>query len=69
MPADWASIESDLSLDFRSDPWGHVLVGVKMRRCRGAEDWQVETEIETELGQLPRIADNAARFFQSNASS
>lgn len=68
-PADWASIESDLVLEFRCDPWGHVLVGVRMRKCRGVEDWKLETEIETELGQLPRIADNAARFFQGNKNS
>ena len=68
-PAEWASIESDLSLDFRCDPLGHVVVGVRMRRLRGAEDWELEAEIETELGQLPRIASNTARFFQTVASS
>jgi hypothetical protein len=35
----------------------------------GPEDWKLDAEIETELGQLPRIASNAARFFNVNLSS
>jgi hypothetical protein len=62
--ADWASIEGDLSLDFKCDPLGHVLVGIRMQRIKGAEDWQLSSEIETELGQLPRIAAAASRFFR-----
>lgn len=66
-PASWQSIETDLSLVFRCDPLGHVLVGVEMKRQTGTEDWRLKAEIETELGQLPRIAASAARFFQTEA--
>ncbi len=61
--AEWASIESDFALRFRSDALGHVFVHVEMAHNRGAEDWSVKAEIETELGQLPTLAKNAADFF------
>ena len=63
-PAEWTSIESDLAMKFRSDSRGHVFVDVEMRRCRGEEDWTVMAEIQTELGQMPKIASGAASFFQ-----
>ena len=64
-PAIWSSIESDLALEFRSDVVGHVFVHVTMSHRRGVEDWRVSVEIETELGQLPSIAQSATRFFNS----
>ncbi len=59
----WNSIEGDLGIDVHCDKLGHILVQVKMQHCRGIEDWRLECEIETELGQLPSIAAGAARFF------
>jgi hypothetical protein len=64
-PMEWQSIESDLALQFRSDSHGHVFVAVEMRHSHGEEDWLVKAGIQTELGQLPHIAANAAAFFQS----
>lgn len=64
-PAEWASIEGELKLQFRSDPLGHVFVLVEMTQNRGSEDWRLKAEVETELGQLLRIAREAAHFFQS----
>jgi hypothetical protein len=64
-PAKWASVEGELVLQFRSDPLGHVFVLVEIRQNRGSEDWRLKVEIETELGQLPRIASEATQFFQS----
>jgi hypothetical protein len=65
VPAEWASIESELVLRLRSDMVGHVFVEVEMSYNRGGEDWRLKAEIETELGQLPRIAREAAQFFRS----
>jgi hypothetical protein len=58
----WDSIEGDLSLGIRCDKLGHVLVQVELQE-RGGEDWHLKCEIETELGQLPTLAADAARFF------
>ena len=70
IPAEWASIESDFALRLRCDSWGHVLVAVHLQRILGrSEDWELKAEIETELGQLPRIASNAARFFNVSIGS
>ncbi|MGD9126346.1 MAG: DUF6228 family protein [Planctomycetia bacterium] len=60
----WSSIESDFVLGFRCDSCGHVFVEIEMEQRFGAEEWQFKAEIQTELGQLPSIATNAARFFQ-----
>ena len=69
-PAEWSSIESEFAMKIRCDSWGHVLVAVHMQRVRGGpEDWKLDAEIETELGQLPKIASNAAQFFNVNAGS
>jgi hypothetical protein len=67
--AEWRSIESDLAIEFRCDSLGHVLVGIELTHCRGVEDWQVRTQIETELGQLPKLAADASAFFQCEAPS
>jgi hypothetical protein len=64
VPAEWASIELELVLRWRSDLLGHVFVEIEMSH-NGGEDWRLKAEIETELGQLPRIAREAALFFRS----
>jgi hypothetical protein len=61
---EWRSIESDLLLGFHSDSHGHVFLDIEMRHCRGEEDWLVKATVQTELGQLPKIASDAATFFQ-----
>lgn len=63
-PAEWQSIEHDFTLRFRSDSHGHVFVDVELRRWHGEEDWKLETTIQTELGQLPKLAAEATTFFQ-----
>jgi len=63
----WASIEGDLALTIRGDKLGHVFIQVEMKCLRGIEDWQLNREIQIELGQLPNLAKAAARFFQHGA--
>src|SRR5690349_6853450 len=45
-PAEWKSIESDLTLRFRSDSHGHVFIDIEMHHWRGEEDWLVKTTIQ-----------------------
>jgi hypothetical protein len=66
-PLEWSSIESELKVRFRSDSHGHVFIDIEIRREHGEEDWRIEAEIQTELGQLPKIAADAVQFFQCNA--
>jgi len=61
--AEWRSIESDLILQFRSDSRGHVFIDIQMRRSYGEEQWRLTATIQTELGQIPKIAADAASFF------
>lgn len=63
-PIEWISIESDLMLRFRSDSHGHVFIDIEMRQYRGEEDWLVKATLQTEFGQLPKIASDTATFFQ-----
>jgi hypothetical protein len=61
---EWSSIESELSLRFRCNKHGHVFFDIEMRCEYSEEDWLMKATIQTELGQLPKIAADAAAFFQ-----
>ena len=67
--ASWASIEGDLAITVRGDKLGHVFLKVELQHCRGVEDWHLTCMIETELGQLPKIAAAASRFFRHGQCS
>lgn len=61
----WGSLEDEITLSFRCDKIGHVFIRIEMRNRHGVDDWRLASEIETELGQLPGIAEKAERFFRN----
>jgi hypothetical protein len=61
----WASLEGEFSLSATCATLGQVTFLVKLRHAVGSpEDWRLEYELVTELGQLEKIAKNAKVFFQ-----
>jgi hypothetical protein len=62
-PVNWSSIESDFELEFKCNKQGHVFVDVIIRSFSGGEEWKAQAVIQTELGLLPQIANNASWFF------
>jgi uncharacterized protein DUF6228 len=61
---EWSSIEGERTLTCLCDKLGHVHVDVDLKDdANGGERWSVSSRIQSELGQLPRIASDARRFF------
>ncbi|WP_430438497.1 DUF6228 family protein [Noviherbaspirillum suwonense] len=57
----WVSLEGDLKLSATCSSLGGVVFQVELRGLQGApEEWQVVAGIESELGQLDRIAEEVA---------
>jgi len=56
----WVSLESDFELSATCTSLGAVTFMISMRGLRGApEEWKLDAGIETEFGQLARLADEA----------
>ena len=61
---DWASLEGEFSIAATCDHLGHVVFSVSICGAFGAADeWRVSGSITSELGQLPKLAEDANRFF------
>jgi hypothetical protein len=58
----WRSLEGEFELTVSCATLGQVTFVATLHSYPG--NWQVQTEIETELGQLPQIAKKANMFFQ-----
>lgn len=60
---EWSSLYGELILRGSQNRVGHVSIAVELRSGWGDRDWALQSTIETEAGQLERIARDAARFF------
>ena len=61
---DWSSLEGDFSISATCDRLGHVLFSLSIHDEFGAlEQWRASWSITAELGQLPKLADDANRLF------
>ena len=59
-----ASLEGDFSLSARCSAVGIVTFSISiLRQFGGPEEWKLTCDLDTELGQLPRIASQARNFF------
>jgi hypothetical protein len=66
---DWASLEGEFSIAATCDHLGHVFFSVSICGPFGAADeWRASASITSELGQLPKLAEDANRFFGVHAS-
>jgi len=64
----WASIEGEFSISATCTSLGNVTFCVALRGLQGAaEEWSVEAGLETEFGQLAKIAKNAGLFFDTSS--
>jgi len=60
----WTSIENDLSISVSSSSLGAVLFEITLRSLQGEEEWQINIGINSEFGQLNRIAKDVKDFLQ-----
>lgn len=60
----WESLEGEFQIRASSDSLGHVHFQVSLRDLRGSyEESFIQVGLETELGQLGKIASQARMFF------
>jgi hypothetical protein len=61
----WASLDGEFEIFAICTTLGHVIFRVKLAgQIGGIEEWKVQVGLDTELGQLEKIAQNAKMFFQ-----
>jgi hypothetical protein len=65
----WESLEGEFRLGALCSSLGSVTFAIRLRQFSGEEDWNVETELVSELGQLPKIATDARRLFEEIADA
>ena len=62
----WGSLEEDFEISVTCTTLGQVVFLVKLSGLSGeTEEWVAQTGLETELGQLEKIARNANVFFRA----
>ena len=65
----WESLDGEFSISATCTPLGHIILTATFAGLPGApEAWQVQAGLETELGQLKSIAENATRFFHEGSA-
>lgn len=66
----WASLESDLELSATCTSLGAVTFQIGMRGLPGSpEEWQLEAGLETEFGQLSRLAAEAEGLLRGQGAT
>src|SRR5690606_39843651 len=62
----WESLEGEFVINITCDSSGHVTIQIKLTQWNGGnEDWHITVHLNTELGQLTKIASEARAFFRS----
>jgi hypothetical protein len=62
----WGSLEGEFEISATCTTLGHVIFWVKLSGLPGGvEEWEAQAGLETELGQLEKIAVGANIFFQN----
>jgi len=64
----WESIEGEFKFSAACSRLGKVTFEIELSHYGSAEEWALKTQLNTELGQLPRIAKAARAFFGASPS-
>lgn len=66
---EWRSVEGDLSFSVTCTSLGNVTFDIRLSGMPGAaEEWSVHTGLETEFGQLSRIAGEAEELLNAHGT-
>ena len=62
----WKSIEGEFEMAVTCNLTGHVTIQVKLTQWNsGSEDWHLTVHLNTELGRLQQVANEARAFFNA----
>ncbi|BBM02437.1 DUF6228 family protein [Microbulbifer sp. GL-2] len=62
----WKSLEGEFEITLTCNSTGHVTIQVKLTQWNGgSEDWHIIVHLNTELGQLQKVAGEARAFFSA----
>lgn len=64
----WETIEGEFKVSIKCNKLGKVTFEIEFSHYGCAEEWLVKTQLNTELGQLPRLAKSARAFFGQSPS-
>ena len=59
----WETIEGEFKISAKCSRLGQVTFEIEFSQYSRAEEWVVKTQLNTELGQMPRLAKSAREFF------
>lgn len=59
----WQSLEGEFKVGARCSSLGVIVFTVYFEQFGGDENWKIETEIRSEMGQMPELARTARIFF------
>ena len=63
---EWESLEGDLNFSVTCNALGNVTFAIQLSGMPGApEEWSVRVGLDTELGQLPRIGEEAEELLNA----
>ena len=65
---EWTALEGELCLKASHDRLGHINLEVRMRSGHPA-DWQLETSLELQAGQLEALSRDVGKLFSNVTSS
>jgi len=64
----WETIEGEFKISAKCSKLGKVTFEIEFSHFGYAEEWLVKTKLNTELGQLPRLAKSTRAFFGKSPS-
>ena len=64
----WESIEGEFKFSATCSKLGKVTFELEFCHYGCSEEWQVKTQLNSELGQLPKLAKSAKKFFGKSPS-
>lgn len=59
----WESLEGEFKIYATCSKLGHVTFELELSHVGCSEEWLVKTQLNSELGQLPKLAKSARAFF------
>ena len=64
----WETIKGEFKVSAKCSKLGQVTFEIEFSHYGCAEEWLVKTQLNTELGQVPRLAKSARAFFGKSPS-